>query len=126
MHYFIATPKPSQSSKLSLVVLYYQLPPPPPPPPPPPALFEPRALKSGQGLPRQLGTSNLIPRTLAKLKALGFEIFNFRFLISDLRLNLGFRISDLGFQIFDLKFKICDSRFEIADFFELRIFFSRK
>ena len=51
---------------------------------------------------------------------------DFRFLISDLRLNLGFRISDLGFQIFDFEFKICDSRFEIADFFELRIFFSRK
>ena len=52
----------------------------------------------GQGLPRELGTSNLISRTLAKLKAL-------RFLISD----FGFQISDFVFCIFsEFLFKITD------------------
>ena len=63
-----ATPKPSQSSKFSLEGFIISTSP-PPPPPPLPNLFDPRAFKPGQGLPRQLGTSNLISRTLAKLKA---------------------------------------------------------
>ena len=87
---FIATPKPSQSSKFSLGALLSVLSLPPQPPAPPPILFEPGAFKSGQGLPRQLGTSNVISRTLAKLKALGFQIW-----ISDFR----FQISDFGFQL---------------------------
>ena len=45
-----ATPQPSQSSKLSLVVLYYQF------PSVRPDLFEPRALKPDRGLPSQLLT----------------------------------------------------------------------
>ena len=111
--YFLnfATPKPSQSSKFSLEGFIIST---SPPPPPQPNLFEPGAFKPGQGLPRQLGTSNLISRTLAKLKALRFQIFElFKFWISDFFqiLDWIFQISDFGFQISDFRFRISDLGF---------------
>ena len=101
----VILPLPSQVKAQSLAWgLYYQY---RTPQPQRPILFEPGAFKPGQGLPRQLGTSNLVSRTLAKLKSLGFQMLDVRFCISDFVFQIlvvRFWMSDFEFQILDFRF----------------------